>query len=257
MKMSEYLNKIVRRLTELKHVAGSFGRELCEKAFVCFGRLTASVKHGLRYALQYKDMVGYYAVLAIVLIALSAAAYDYRGRKNERTMMDVDCPQDSGIAVQMQTDPTISPEQQIESEKFILPVNGQLIGAFSDEKPVWSTTMQLWQTHPALDISASIGETVAAAADGEVLDTYSDALWGNTVVIDHGNGRIVKYASLNTLEIVSIGEKVKRGDVIGSVGICAAEAKLGAHIHLEYLDQEQPADFALLLSESDRENLRE
>lgn len=255
MKMSEYLKKVGRRLAEMKHRVGDFGRGFHTKAFVLFRRMATGVKHGLRSALRYKDMVGYYAVLAIVLIALSAAAYDYRGRKSERTAMDAGLPQDSGIAVQMQTDPTISPEQQ--SEEFILPVKGQLIGVFSDEKPVWSTTMQLWQTHPALDISASIGETVAAAADGEVLDVYSDALWGNTVVIDHGNGRIVKYASLNTLEIVSVGDTVKRGDIIGSVGICAEEAKLGAHIHLEYFEQEQPADFSLLLSESDRDNLRE
>lgn len=255
MKISEYLKRVNRGWAEMQRRVGDLGRGFREKALILLGRMAASVKKGLRSALRYKDMVGYYAVLAIVLIALSAAAYDYRGRKNERTAMDTSLPQDSGIAVQLQTDPTISPEQQ--SQEFILPVKGQLIGAFSDEKPVWSTTMQLWQTHPALDISASIGETVVAAADGEVLDAYSDALWGNTVVIDHGNDRVVKYASLNTLEIVSVGERVARGDIIGSVGTCAAEAKLGAHVHLEYVEQGKPADFSLLLSESDRDNLRE
>lgn len=204
---------------------------------------------------DHKDAIGYYAVLAIVLVALSAAAYDYRGKKHERIILNANPTPDSGIAVQMQTDPTLSPEMA--APEFISPVNGQIINEFADDELVWSTTLQLWQTHPALDIAASAGEAVVAAADGEIVEAYSDALFGKTIVIDHGDNRFLKYASLNTLEMVQVGQKVRQGDIIGSVGVCTAEAELGAHIHLEYTEGDSKADFSLLLSERDRENLHD
>lgn len=218
---------------------------------------TAAVKKLRKYVKQVadcKETIGYYSVLAIVLIALSAAAYDYRGRKEEQAAIDLANVPDLGIPVQMKTDPTFSPEM-IEPE-FILPVQGKVIGEFSDEL-VWSTTLQLWQTHPALDIAASVGEIVVAAADGTVVEAYSDAMYGNIIAIEHEDGIIVRYASLNTLELVDIGQHVLQGEMISSVGTCIAERELGAHIHIECIKDKNNSDFSLLLAKSDLENLRD
>ena len=204
---------------------------------------------------EYKDAVGYYSVLAIVLVALSAAAYDYRGRKEERTVMDSSTIQQTGIAVQTQTDPTFHPEMN--EPDFISPVRGKVIEEFSDDELIWSTTLQLWQTHPALDIAASAGEAVVASANGKVVETYSDAMYGNIIAVEHENGTIIKYASLNTLELVEIGQTVRQGDVISSVGTCVAERELGPHIHIECIKDGETSDFLLLLEKSDIENLRE
>lgn len=216
-------------------------------------RLATSSRKAFRKAVDFKDAIGYYAVLTIVLVALSAAAYDYRGKKNERARIDENVQQ--GIPVQVQSDPTLQPD--VAETHFVMPVNGALIAEFADDKLVWSTTLQMWQTHPAVDIAAFAGEAVIAAADGEVIEAYSDALLGNTITIDHGSGRIVRYASLNTIELASVGQKVKQGDIIGSVGTCTAEAEIGAHIHLEYINRGIYEDFLLLLNKNESGNLRD
>lgn len=202
-----------------------------------------------------KEALAYYSVLAVVLVALSAAAYDYRGRRTEHTVMDSATTPSDGIAVQMQTDPTFSPE--ITKPAFIPPVHGKIIGEFSDGEPVWSTTLQLWQTHPALDIAASAGEAVVAAADGTITEVYSDAMYGNTIAIEHEDGTVIRYGSLNTLELVKVDQKVEQGQIISSVGTCMAERELGAHIHIECINEEIKSDFLLLLTKSDAENLRD
>ena len=81
-----------------------------------------------------------------------------------------------------------------------------------------------------------------AMADGVVRERAYDPLLGNTIVIDHGDGRIAHYASLNTLELVAVGQRVARGDVISAAGTCLAEDALGAHVHIAYYLNSVPED---------------
>lgn len=195
---------------------------------------------------EHKEQIGYYSALVIVLIALSAAAYDYRLKKTS-SIDQPDRVTEVDMLVQSRPDPTLAPEES--EPAFILPVQGEIIQAFSDEELLWSTTLQLWQTHPAIDISASFGEAVVACADGKVVETYQDALYGNTIVIDHGDSILIRYRSLNTLELAAVEQSVSQGEVIGSAGTCNAEANLGAHIHLECSHSGENTDFFDLLSE--------
>lgn len=192
----------------------------------------------------HKEAMGYYAVLTLVLVALGAAANDYRSRRSLQGLLETLPEKDPGISVQSKPDPTLSPKQLPE---YILPVHGTLVNGFSDNELNWSTTLQMWQTHPASDIAAAVGEAVVAAADGTVVEVYSDALYGNCIVIDHGEEKIIRYASLNTLNLVQPGQTVRQGDIISSVGNCDAEVEFGAHVHLEYFVNEQPEDFMLLI----------
>ena len=194
----------------------------------------------------HKEAMGYYAVLTLVLIALGAAANDYRSKRTLQDLIEVLPTQEPGISVQSKPDPTLPPEKLT---KYILPVQGTLVNPFSDSELIWSTTLQLWQTHPASDIAASAGEAVTATADGVVIEAYSDTLYGNCIVIDHGEGRIIRYASLNTINLVQPGQTVRQGEIISSVGVCDAESELGAHVHLEYFMNGKAEDFMLLLKE--------
>lgn len=193
------------------------------------------------------ELLGYYAVLAIVLIALGMAAYDYRTQGVQvRTLRTTAQPElEPAAVVQSQPDATLSPES--DANEWIVPVNGEIVGAFSADELNWSTTMQMWQTHPAIDIAASAGEAVVAAADGTVLEAYNDVLYGNTIAIDHGDGRILRYSSLNTLQLVAVGKQVDQGEVISAAGTCTAESDLGAHVHLEYYVNQEAEDFSLRL----------
>jgi len=227
-------------------------------------KCAVKLKNGMQYigkiihraaaaAIVHKEEMGYYAVLTLVLIALGAAANDYRNKKATQDILAALPTQDPGVSVQSKPDQTLPPEEE---SSYIMPVNGAIITAFSDTELNWSTTLQLWQTHPALDIAAAAGETVKAVANGTVTEAYSDALYGNVIVIEHEDGSQAKYSSLNTLKLVQVGQKVKQGDVISSVGTCDAEADLGAHIHLEYWVNGKQEDFSLLTDDAEFNDLQ-
>ncbi|GAB4485421.1 MAG: M23 family metallopeptidase [Thermodesulfovibrionales bacterium] len=84
--------------------------------------------------------------------------------------------------------------------------------------------------HSGIDIAADPGTPVRATADGIV--SFSD--WsggsGNLVAIEHGFGYSTYYAH-NKLLNVRVGQKVKRGDVIGYVG--STGNSTGPHVHYE------------------------
>ena len=62
---------------------------------------------------------------------------------------------------------------------------------------------------------------------------------GNRVAIDHGYGYISQYGHMKKI-LVTVGQKVKRGDVIGLVGKTGRTT--GPHLHYEVLVNGTPAD---------------
>ena len=86
--------------------------------------------------------------------------------------------------------------------------------------------------HGGLDIAGEKGQPVYATASGTVADAGYRNDYGNLVVIDHGFGLQSKYGHLSKFS-VRPGHKVKRGDIIGSVG--ATGKATGYHLHYEVL----------------------
>ena len=85
--------------------------------------------------------------------------------------------------------------------------------------------------HLGLDIAASYGADVVAAADGRVIATGGQHWsYGNIVIIDHGNGIATAYAH-NSSIVVSTGQVVKRGQVIAKIG--STGNSTGNHCHFE------------------------
>jgi murein DD-endopeptidase MepM/ murein hydrolase activator NlpD len=85
--------------------------------------------------------------------------------------------------------------------------------------------------HHGMDFSAETGTAIYATGDGEVFraDTKSSG-FGKHIRIDHGYGYITIYAHLNDYN-VTVGQKVKRGDLIGYVGNTGRSQ--GPHLHYE------------------------
>ncbi len=85
--------------------------------------------------------------------------------------------------------------------------------------------------HPGIDFGAEIGDVIKAIKAGVVIEAgYATDGYGNTILIDHGNGLTSRYAHLSKIE-VKMGEKVTTDTEIGKVGITGHTT--GPHLHLE------------------------
>lgn len=126
---------------------------------------------------------------------------------------------------------------------FVWPVSGRIERPYSTDALIYSKTMADWRTHDGVDISAELGTTVMAVADGVVESVYTDDLFGTTVVIDHGRGIESVYSNLAGTPAVSEGDAISMCSVIGSVGDTAlAEAVEVPHLHFTMLVDGSPAD---------------
>ncbi|GBC80618.1 Murein DD-endopeptidase MepM [bacterium HR09] len=84
--------------------------------------------------------------------------------------------------------------------------------------------------HDGLDISAAYGTPVKAPADGLVVFADRETGYGRVVKLNHGYGFVTVYAHLDRI-LVKEGQRVKRGDVIGKVGMTGRTT--GPHLHYE------------------------
>ena len=105
--------------------------------------------------------------------------------------------------------------------------------------------------HAARKTGAKVGiahvSTVAAAA-GTVLSVEEDGRMGTTVTVEHQDGYVTTYASLQPDPPVLAGDSVSAGAVIGTVGNTSlSEAGLGAHLHFSVARNGETIDPALFL----------
>lgn len=91
--------------------------------------------------------------------------------------------------------------------------------------------------HEGLDFAASTGTDVYATADGKVTIAGHQAGYGNCIDIDHGYNYLTRYAHLSRV-LVSPGEEVKRGQLIGKVG--STGKSTGPHLHYEVRFKDTP-----------------
>ena len=102
--------------------------------------------------------------------------------------------------------------------------------------PIYKTP----KMHAGLDFSAPQGTPIYATADGTVkLAAYSDAGYGNHVIINHGYGYETLYGHMVRIKSRA-GAKVKRGEIIGYVG--STGKSTGPHCHYEVHKNGQKLD---------------
>jgi murein DD-endopeptidase MepM/ murein hydrolase activator NlpD len=82
--------------------------------------------------------------------------------------------------------------------------------------------------HNGIDFAAKKGTPVFADGDGIIIDSNFDNGYGNHIQIDHQNGYITFYGHLNSRNVIN-GQKVMRGDTIGTVG--STGISTGYHLH--------------------------
>ncbi len=124
------------------------------------------------------------------------------------------------------------------------PVNGQIVSRFGDRSDPLSGEGGF---HAGVDLTASMGTPVYAAADGIVNAAQWANRYGRAILIDHGHGMSTLYAHLSNFEIIP-GEEVRRGQLIGHSG--ASGRVSGPHLHFEVRQGGSPVNPAQYLSRS-------
>lgn len=139
--------------------------------------------------------------------------------------------------VEQKSNNTISKKEESKKElSFQMPVEGEVVLEFAKENLIYSETLQEWVTHGGIDIKAEKATVVQAAEDGTIKSIKNDPRYGLTIVIEHGDGFETVYANLLSSEFVNEGEKVIKGQSIGTVGNTAVfESADEPHLHFEVL----------------------
>jgi murein DD-endopeptidase MepM/ murein hydrolase activator NlpD len=86
--------------------------------------------------------------------------------------------------------------------------------------------------HPGLDYRARMGNPVVSTAEGVVSLARRNGGFGLMIEVSHENGFATRYAHLSKI-LVTRGQKVKRGEIIGLVGNTGHST--GSHLHYEVL----------------------
>ena len=101
------------------------------------------------------------------------------------------------------------------TNQFIMPVEGIISGVYGSQrilngKPKWP--------HYGIDIAAKKGTKIKSSGSGIVTMAEDDLYYtGGTIIMDHGHGISTIYSHLEDI-MVNVGDEIKQGDIIGTVG---------------------------------------
>lgn len=186
----------------------------------------------------------------IVAVGLSITLMLINQQGNNSAVIEPDVPTIIDPVPDVPDEPVIEPEiPDIPNQPvnkpiiFIMPVESSTsIGAYS-ETMVWSSTLNRFSAHLAIDFYADEGTPVLAVYDGVVENVETSLIKGTSITIDHGNGLKTVYNSLADGDMVVKGQSVKQGDIIGEVSVSnRQEYKDGAHLHFEVYENGEKID---------------
>src|SRR5208282_2754109 len=129
-----------------------------------------------------------------------------------------------------------APDFGRETVPSIWPVRGRVSEGFGQRLDPFSGEGVF---HSGVDISVPFGTRVESGGDGIVLEAGINAGYGNAIVIDHGYGLTTRYGHLSKIFVV-VGQEVKRGQVIGAVGMTGRAT--GPHLHYEVMVNDTPVN---------------
>jgi len=129
---------------------------------------------------------------------------------------------------------TIESSLDFFTDKFIIPVDNAVItGVYGSQrilngKPKWP--------HYGLDFAQKEGTPVKAMLNGIVTLAEADLFYtGGTLIFDHGHGISTLYMHMNEI-FVKKGQKVKQGDIIGTVGSTGRATGPHLDVRLNWFD---------------------
>jgi murein DD-endopeptidase MepM/ murein hydrolase activator NlpD len=119
---------------------------------------------------------------------------------------------------------------------LLKPAEGRISSRFGERV---SPTQGKEMLHKGMDIAGGVGAEIFAPADGTIRYSGNFGGFGRYISIEHGNGFVTKFAHMKDLHVKK-GQRVQRGDLIGSIGNSGRTT--GPHLHYEVWYQNQPVD---------------
>ncbi len=202
---------------------------------------------------------GYYMVLGLCVLTVGTVSFlSYRQAQKQEAetpltpdTQDVEKVEDNVPDDREESTnetPAPEPSPQIEAVEYAAPLSGEVIAHYSPDQPVYSYTLKDWRTHSGIDIAAAEGTQVLNVCEGVVESASADDLMGNTVVVRHTDGKISRYASLDTITVQE-GQTLAKGDPIGTVGkSMLLECGETDHLHYELWENDQAIDPTFLVA---------
>lgn len=129
-------------------------------------------------------------------------------------------PTEAIVAVGTKEKPT-----WVATGSFRWPVYGRITSSYG-----YRSIFGSYSLHRGIDIACSYGTSIVAADGGTVTFSGWNGTYGKLVVIDHGNGKVTYYAHNSSL-LVSVGDKVAKGETIALAG--STGRSTGTHCHFE------------------------
>lgn len=224
--------------------------------------------------MSFLKKYGFYLAVTLCVLAVAAGSYyavdSIAGRLEPPDQQSTPTP--DGPEIDLAPTPVIKPDPQpvapdpqpepqpepqpaaaiIEPEKpaYGQPATGTVSQPFSGDTLVYHETLGEWRTHNGVDYAVQADASAVAVYGGKVVRSESDDLWGDTVELLLDTGYTARYCGLEKGSGLAVGQRVEKGDVVGTVGETAViEAALGRHLHFELLLGDRYVDPAEVLGD--------
>lgn len=123
-------------------------------------------------------------------------------------------------------------DKSAEDSSMILPVVGTL-------DTLYGVISESGAIHNGIDIDVNNNSSVRTVLDGVIVDKGTSREYGSYVRVKHPNGLETVYAHLSSIT-ADIGNDVRKGDIIASVGNAGPNTK--SHLHFEIWKENEPVD---------------
>jgi murein DD-endopeptidase MepM/ murein hydrolase activator NlpD len=142
----------------------------------------------------------------------------------------------TGLSLGLTRNVTTADWARANSAPNLWPVEGQVTGSFGERTDPFNGEGAF---HTGVDIAAMVGQPVVAPADGVV--QFADFMggYGRAIVLEHGHGINTRYGHLSGFAVTP-GQQVRRGEIIGFVGLSGRST--GPHLHYEVRINDTPVN---------------
>ena len=131
---------------------------------------------------------------------------------------------------------TVNDWMRMAAAPSLWPVEGRIMSSFGERNDPFNGEGAF---HRGMDISGDYGQSIVSPADGVVESAEVRNGYGKTVTVSHGHGIKTLFGHMSGFA-VTVGQRVRRGDTIGYVGLSGRST--GPHVHYEVHINDAPVN---------------